>query len=69
MVQGKKWYKSKAIWGSVVAVVSLVGGAFGYTIGAEDQELLAVSLSGIGVAAGNILAVYGRAKAKDKLEK
>ena len=64
----KKWYESKAIWGSVVAVVSLIGGAFGYAVAPEDQELLAVAFSGIGVAVGNVLAIYGRVKARDQID-
>ena len=64
----KPWYQSKTIWGAIVSVLSLVVAAFGYTVAPEDQELLALSLGAIGVAAGNVVAVYGRTKVTKRVE-
>ncbi len=61
----KPWYKSKTIIGSIVAILALIAGAFGYEVGPEAQEELVTAL--IGVVAGGF-AIYGRIKAVDKVK-
>lgn len=59
----KEWYKSKAVWGGLLAVVAGIAGVFGYTVSAEDQSILAeAAVSAVSVV-GGLLAVFGRIKA------
>lgn len=60
----KPWYLSRGIIGGVVAVIAAIAGAFGHTVAPADQAALIDALADIGGAAGGILAIYGRAKAK-----
>lgn len=61
----KPWYKSKTIWGSIVAVLALIAGAFGYSVGPEAQEEIVTALIGI---VGGGFAIYGRIKAVDRVK-
>jgi len=61
----KPWYKSKTIWGSIVAVLALVAGAFGYSVGPDAQAEIVTSLVGV---VGGAFAIYGRIKAVDKVK-
>ena len=61
----KPWYKSKTIWGSIVAVLALAAGAFGYEVGPEAQEEIVTAVIGV---VGGALAIYGRIKAVDKVK-
>lgn len=64
----KSWYQSKAVWGGIIAMVAGIAGAFGYSIGAEDQAVVVDSIvAGVG-AVGGFLAVYGRVKASSKIK-
>lgn len=62
----KKWYTSKSVIGSVIAIAALVAGAFGYEVDAASQEQITLAVIGIG---GGVLAIYGRIKAAKKLTK
>jgi hypothetical protein len=62
----KSWYLSKSVIGSVVAILALIAGAFGYDVDAAGQEQITLSVIGI-IGAG--LAIYGRIKAVKKLTK
>lgn len=61
----KPWYKSKTIIGSIVAILALVAGAFGYEFGPEAQEGIVTGAVGV---IGGALAIYGRVKAVDKVK-
>lgn len=62
----KKWYVSKSVIGSVVAILALIAGAFGYDVDTESQEQITLALIGVG---GGVVAIYGRVKAVKKLTK
>lgn len=65
----KSWYTSKTVIGSVVAILALIAGAFGYDVDAESQEqitLAVINLIGVG---GGLVAIYGRVKAVKKITK
>lgn len=66
-VESKAWYASKGVVGGVVAVLSVVAGAFGYNLSPEDQEAIVVSIAAIGSAVGGLLAIYGRLHANRKI--
>ena len=68
MLGTKKWYKSKTIWGSIVAVAATGASMFGITIGGPTQAaLVEVALQGVALA-GALLTAYGRFDAKKAIE-
>ena len=69
MEDNKAWWQSKAVWGGIVALGSVMAGAFGYTIneGTQDEILQGV-LTVIGIL-GSFMAIYGRMKAEKKIGK
>lgn len=65
----KAWYESKAIWGGIIAILSLVLNLFGYGIGAKEQLVLVDYAVTIGGMVGGITAIYGRVVAKKRVGK
>ena len=65
----KEWYKSKTVWGGLIAVGAAAAGAFGIVVdeGAQDQ-LAEVMVLGA-TAVGGLVAVLGRVKATKKIGK
>ena len=68
MEDTKKWYMSKSVWGGMIAVAAAVAGAFGFTIGADEQSILAESAVAVAGIVGAVVAVVGRVKASKKIE-
>ena len=64
-----EWYKSKGVWGGLIACAAAVAGAFGYMLSPEDQASLADAAVVVAGAVGGILAVYGRVKAEKMVKK
>lgn len=69
MQQQKKWYQSKGVWGSLLAIIALAVGYFGYEFTPESQESAALALSALVGAVMNILAIFGRVKATKQIKK
>ncbi len=63
-MEDKPWYKSKTIWGSIVAVIALIAGMFGYQVDAASQQEIVTAMVGV---AGGIFAIWGRFKAVSKV--
>jgi len=64
----KKWYKSKAVWGGLIAVGSAIVGGFGIVVDAETQnEIADLIVVGAG-AVGGLMAIYGRVKANGQIK-
>ena len=59
LIKNKKWYKSKSVHGSAVALVLAVLAAMG--IGPQYSEIIIAIASGLGL--------YGRAVATEQLSK
>lgn len=59
----KRWYESTAVWGGIVAIISVALQLLGKSISPDDQNNLAQQLALIGGAAGGVLAIVGRIKA------
>lgn len=53
------WYKQKAVWGGIIALLAAVGGVFGYAIAPEMQGELAEHAVAIATAVGGVLAIIG----------
>ena len=64
----KRWFESRAVWGSIVAVLALIAGAFGYTISGAEQEAVVLAVTGLVAGAAELYAIYGRIKAKREIE-
>lgn len=68
MLDQKKWYMSKTVWGVVVMLLSSTLATVGIQIDAAAQgEVVDLIMQGITVA-GAALAVYGRITAKAEIE-
>ena len=63
----KTLFASKTFWGACVAVLAGALSLFGYQLAAEDQAELVNAVSGIGAAAGGLVAIYGRIVASKRI--
>ena len=62
-MDGKEWYKSKTVWGGLIAVGAAVASGFGVVVDADTQSQISdLIVVGIG-AIGGLIAIYGRVKA------
>jgi uncharacterized membrane protein len=68
MDEMKSWYMSKAVWGGLIAVAAGIAGAFGLTIGQEEQAQLVDIIVVLATSAGGLLAVIGRVKATKEVK-
>lgn len=59
----KVWYTSKTVWGSIIAVVAGIAGAFGFNIDSAGQEVISTSIVGAVSIVGGLIALYGRLRA------
>ena len=65
MVDEKKWYLSKTIWGALIAVAASIFGGLGYSIDPASQNELGDSIIQLIGALGAIAAIYGRLSATE----
>ncbi len=63
-VASKPWYRSKTVWGGIIAIGASLAHGFGVDIGAADQSQLADLAVALAGTAGGVFAIYGRVKAK-----
>lgn len=64
----KYWYKSKTVWGGLIAVGAAIAGAFGVSMDADTQNKIAdYIVVGVG-AVGGLVAIYGRFKADQQIK-
>ncbi|SJZ64794.1 hypothetical protein [Consotaella salsifontis] len=59
-MDSKKWYESKTIWGSIVALRASAVGLFGLHIDPAAGDALALALANGAAAVGAIVAILGR---------
>ncbi len=64
----KPWYTSKTIWGSLIAMIAGIGGAFGLDLDPQTQAGLVDGILKIVSAAGSLLAIYGRFSATQPID-
>ena len=65
----KEWWKSKTIWGGIVALLSGIAGVFGYTLLPGDQAALVDGGALLAGSIGGLIAIWGRVKASKSLSK
>jgi len=64
----KEWYKSKTVWGGIIAVGAAIAGAFGISLDVATQyQISDYIVVGVG-AVGGLLAIYGRVKAEQSIK-
>lgn len=63
MQESKSVFKSKAVWGAIVATVAAIAGAFGINVDTAEQAELVNICVAVAVAVGGAVSVYGRIKA------
>jgi hypothetical protein len=63
----KPWWQSKAVWGSIVALLAGAATLAGLKLDATLQDQLAELITGAANVVGGLLAWYGRAKAASAL--
>ena len=63
----KPWWQSKAVWGSLIALLAGVGQLLGLKLDATLQDQLADLITGTAEIAGGVIAWYGRATATHTL--
>ena len=68
MKHAKPWYASKTIWGSLVAMIAGIAGAFGHGIDPDLQTSLVDGLLKVIAAAGSLMAIYGRVSAVSRID-
>jgi hypothetical protein len=69
ITENKPWWQSRGVWGSVIAFLAIIAGAFGYTVDESLQEQIVQAIIGVAGAAGAVLAAYGRIKATKAIGK
>jgi hypothetical protein len=67
MMELKDWYRSKTVWGALVAVLASCAHLAGFDIGTDEQQQIIDALTTIAAAAGGLVAIYGRISARQKL--
>jgi hypothetical protein len=63
----KKWWESKGIWGSIVAVAALAAGFAGYNIDDTLQQEIVTAVSDVIALGGVVMALIGRAVATKEI--
>ena len=63
----KKWWESKTLWGSIIAILAAVVQIFGYQITPEMQQQLLSQITAVTAGIGGLIAMYGRLKASKKI--
>lgn len=64
--ENKQWYMSKAIWGSIVAILASVIAMFGYSVPQEEMTEIIVQIVTV---VGAAIALYGRIVATKSIGK
>jgi hypothetical protein len=63
----KPWWQSKAVWGSLIALLAGLATLAGLKLDATLQDQLAELVTGAANIVGGLIAWYGRAKAENQL--
>ena len=68
MLDQKKWFMSKTVWGVLLMLASSTLATFGINLDAASQAQIAELIMQAITVGGGALAVYGRVTAKTKLK-
>ena len=67
MSQTKPWYRSKTVWGSVIAILAAILGVWDVRIDADDQARLVELIVQATGALGGLVALFGRFRATRRI--
>lgn len=56
----KPWYRSRTVWGALIAIAASLANAAGIEVTAGDEAELADLLVAAAGTAGGLIALYGR---------
>ncbi|MDY8109139.1 hypothetical protein U0C82_08270 [Fulvimarina sp. 2208YS6-2-32] len=68
MIDQKEWYRSRTVWGGLVALGAALGGLWGLEVSAPMQETITTTLLDMAAAIGALVAIYGRLAADKTLK-
>jgi hypothetical protein len=60
----KAWYRSRTVWGALIAIAATLLHGFGIDLGSDVQNQLADVAMTLAGAAGGLIAIYGRVLAQ-----
>lgn len=63
----KNWYRSRTIWGAIIAISASLAHAGGYNLSVADQGQLVEAALSLAGTAGGLIAIWGRMKASAKV--
>jgi hypothetical protein len=64
---GKAWYRSRTVWGALVAILASLANAAGVEVTAGDEgELADLLVAAVGTL-GGLVALYGRISARRRV--
>lgn len=64
----KPWYRSKTIWGGIVAVLAVFANALGFDLDDTARAEVVESILQLLTGGGALVAVFGRVVASDLIE-
>ena len=65
---GKAWYRSRTVWGALVAILASLANAAGVEVTAGDEgELADLLVAAVGTL-GGLVALYGRISARRRVQ-
>ena len=67
MSQTKPWYRSKTIWGSLIAILAALLGVWDVRVSPADQARLVELVVEAAGALGGLLALVGRFRASRRI--
>ncbi|RFC64231.1 hypothetical protein DYI37_07780 [Fulvimarina endophytica] len=67
MIDQKEWYRSRTVWGGLVALAAALGGLFGLEVSDAIQSAATTALLDTAAAIGALVAIYGRLRAEKLL--
>jgi hypothetical protein len=67
MEETKQWYRSKTVWGALIAILAALLPSMGMELDDSAQGQLADNLVSLAGAIGGLVAIYGRLTAERRL--
>ncbi|WP_062113818.1 hypothetical protein [Aureimonas sp. AU40] len=67
MIETKQWWKSKTVWGGLVALCASLAALAGFQLDGGAQDQLAEALAAGASALGAVIAILGRFQAQAEI--
>jgi len=67
MTDVKAWYRSRTVWGALIAILASLAKVAGFELSAGDEgELADLAVAAVGTA-GGLIALFGRISARHRV--